>query len=378
MSYRPMECPACGNRNREGARFCDSCGFDAGARRRRARTPPAGAPVDGDPLAPRRRRPSGAPARSPAATRCAASSDAAGARTSTWHMTPSRPRGRRRPVRHRGPRRGGAGPRPARDAGDGEARRPPPPGHRPRHRRGRRAPLHRQPLHARRRRAAAARRQPDGRLEVDRAIAIGIDVCRALEHAHSCGIVHRDLKPANVWLAEDGGARLGDFGLAGTGGQATRRVHWSARSPTCRPSRPSGVPPARARDLYSLGALLYEMVAGQPPFTGGDAVSIIGRHLNADPVAPSRHNPAVPPALDELILRLLAKSPGDRPDSAASVREALEAVRDAPPEPAEAAVERGQPARGAGGPRLRRPRGGAERSCATPPTRRSPGAGGWC
>jgi eukaryotic-like serine/threonine-protein kinase len=176
----------------------------------------------------------------------------------------------------------------------------------------------------------------DGRLAVDRAIAIGIDVCRALEHAHSCGIVHRDLKPANVWLAEDGGARLGDFSLAETAAQGSTGslVGTVAYLP---PERALGRPSGPSSDLYSLGALLYEMVAGQPPFTGGDAVSIIGRHLSADPVAPSRHNPAVPPALDDLILRLLAKSPEGRPDSAAAVREALVAVRDAPAQPEQAA-----------------------------------------
>lgn len=169
-----------------------------------------------------------------------------------------------------------------------------------------------------------------GRLEVERAVAIGIDVCRALEHAHSCGIVHRDLKPANVWLAEDGIARLGDFSLAETGGHGSALVGTVAYLP---PERALGRPTEDRSDLYSLGALLYEMVAGRPPFTGGDAVSIIGRHLSADPVVPSHHNPSVPAALDELVLRLLAKSPDDRPDSAASAREALEAIRDAPVEP---------------------------------------------
>jgi class 3 adenylate cyclase/tetratricopeptide (TPR) repeat protein len=172
----------------------------------------------------------------------------------------------------------------------------------------------------------------EGRLDPGRAVRIGIDVCRALEHAHSCGVVHRDLKPANVWLDEEGTARLGDFGLAATG-----------------PARGAGVlvgtvaylPPEQAlgrrtgprSDLYSLGALLYQMVAGQPPFLGDDAVAIIGQHLNAEPVAPSRHSPGVPLALDELILELLAKLPEDRPASAAVVRERLEAIRDAPPEP---------------------------------------------
>ena len=172
-----------------------------------------------------------------------------------------------------------------------------------------------------------------GRLDWERTVEIGIDVCRALEHAHACGVVHRDLKPANVWLDEQGTARLGDFGLAVTG---------AARGAGVLVGTVAYLPPEQAlgratgprSDLYSLGALLYQMVAGQPPFLGDDAVAIIGQHLNAEPVAPSRHNPQVPSSLDELILELLAKQPERRPDSAAVVRERLEAVRAAPPEPA--------------------------------------------
>ncbi|HKG36769.1 MAG TPA: AAA family ATPase [Solirubrobacterales bacterium] len=175
----------------------------------------------------------------------------------------------------------------------------------------------------------------DGRLEIEQALRIAIDVCRALEHAHGCGIVHRDLKPANVWLAGDGAARLGDFSLAATGpAREGTLVGTVAYLP---PEQALGRPPGPRSDLYSLGAMLYEMVAGQPPFAGDDAVSIIGQHLNAAPVAASRHNPRVPPALDDLLDDLLAKRPEERPASAAEARERLEAIRDAPPE--EAATE---------------------------------------
>ncbi len=166
---------------------------------------------------------------------------------------------------------------------------------------------------------------PGARLEIAEAIAVAVQICNALEHAHACGIVHRDLKPANVWLDDEGNARLGGFGLSSTG-----------------PARGGGVlvgtvaylPPEQAlgqtsgprADLYSLGALIYEMVSGQPPFSGDDAVAIISQHLNSEPVPPSRHNPAVPAALDELVAALLAKRPQDRPASAAEVREALEAI----------------------------------------------------
>src|SRR5688500_2752723 len=103
-----------------------------------------------------------------------------------------------------------------------------------------------------------------GRLPVGQAITIAIDICRALEHAHGCGIVHRDLKPANVWLGDDGAARLGDFGLATTGAArgAGVLVGTVAYLP---PEQALGRPVGPRSDLYSLGAMLYEMVAGRPP-----------------------------------------------------------------------------------------------------------------
>ena len=79
-------------------------------------------------------------------------------------------------------------------------------------------------------------------------------------------------------------------------------------------------------DLYSLGAMLYEMVTGRPPFLGDDAVAIIGQHINTPPVAPTWHNGQCPRALDALILRLLAKDPSERPQSADDVLAALDAI----------------------------------------------------
>ena len=134
----------------------------------------------------------------------------------------------------------------------------------------------------------------DGRrLDVERAIAIAIDVCRALEHAHSRGIVHRDLKPANIWLGDDGAARLGDFGLATTDRRSRAAVEGMLVGTVAYlpPEQALGGSSDARSDLYSLGAMLYEMLTGQPPFPGDDAVAIIGQHLNAEPVAPSRHRP---------------------------------------------------------------------------------------
>jgi predicted ATPase len=166
------------------------------------------------------------------------------------------------------------------------------------------------------------------RLDPDRAIAIATDVCRALEHAHTRGIVHRDIKPANIWIGEDGAARLGDFGLAATGGRSRAAVEGMLVGTVVYlpPEQALGRASDARADLYSLGAVLYEMTTGQPPFPGDDAVAVISQHLNAEPVSPRRHEPAIPQGLDGLILRMLAKSPSDRPESAAAVRAELEAI----------------------------------------------------
>src|SRR4051794_15715885 len=163
-----------------------------------------------------------------------------------------------------------------------------------------------------------------GRLDVERAVEIAADVTRALEHAHARGIVHRDLKPANVWIDDDGRARLGDFGLATT--EARARVSGGTLVGTVAylpPEQALGEAGGPKSDIYSLGALFYEMLTGQPPFPGDDAVSIISQHLHTDPVPPSRHNSEVPEALDRAVLRLLAKRPEDRPANAKDARELI-------------------------------------------------------
>ena len=202
-----------------------------------------------------------------------------------------------------------------------------------------------------------------GHLDVGRAVEIAADVTRALEHAHSRGTVHRDLKPANVWIDDDGHARLGDFGLATT--EARSRVSGGTLVGTVAylpPEQALGEASGPQSDLYSLGALLYEMLSGQPPFPGDDAVSIISQHLHADPVPPSRHNQDVPEALDRVVLCLLAKRPEDRPGGAAEAREEMVTALERAAGRARGGEE-GQPARE---PRRRRLRRAGEGARATP------------
>ena len=169
---------------------------------------------------------------------------------------------------------------------------------------------------------------PDHRLSLEQAFDIARETCRGLEFAHSRGIVHRDLKPGNVWLTGDGTAKIGDFGLA----VAIDRSRLTTEGMMV--GTVSDMPPEQAMggevtpraDLYSLGSMLYEMVTGRPPFLGDDSVAIIGQHINTPPVAPTWHNSECPRALEALILRLLAKNPSERPDSAADVLAALDNI----------------------------------------------------
>ncbi|MBI2856516.1 MAG: serine/threonine protein kinase, partial [Chloroflexi bacterium] len=166
------------------------------------------------------------------------------------------------------------------------------------------------------------------RMPLEQALDIAKAVCQGLEFAHSRGIVHRDLKPGNVWLTGGGVAKIGDFGLAVAVDrsrltQAGMMVGTVSYMP---PEQALGGQVDARSDLYSLGAMIYEMVCGRPPFVGDESVAIIGQHINTPPVAPSWHNPNCPKALEEIVLRLLAKRPEDRPQSAQDVLETLNAI----------------------------------------------------
>ncbi|MDA0578754.1 MAG: AAA family ATPase, partial [Verrucomicrobia bacterium] len=137
-----------------------------------------------------------------------------------------------------------------------------------------------------------------------------------------------DLKPGNVWLTEDGVAKIGDFGLA----VMTDRSRLTSEGMMV--GTVSYMPPEQATggeitpkaDLYSLGAMLYEMVTGRPPFLGDDEIAIIGQHINTPPVAPTWHNGHCPRPLEALVMRLLSKDPTERPESARDVYNALDAI----------------------------------------------------
>ncbi|MBI2886001.1 MAG: serine/threonine protein kinase, partial [Chloroflexi bacterium] len=194
---------------------------------------------------------------------------------------------------------------------------------------------------------AAIAQAPDHKLPLEQALTIAVQVCRGLEFAHGKGVIHRDLKPGNVWLTAPldaahpepvegraapglGGAvaKIGDFGLAVAldRSRLTREGMMVGTVSYMPPEQALGGTPEFRSDLYSLGAMLYELACGRPPFVGDDSVAIIGQHLNTPPVSPSWHRPGLPPALETLILRLLEKDPARRPASAAEVRQTLESI----------------------------------------------------
>jgi tetratricopeptide (TPR) repeat protein len=170
---------------------------------------------------------------------------------------------------------------------------------------------------------------PDNRLSIDQTIEIAQSVSAGLEYAHGKGVLHRDIKPSNIWLTEDGSVKIGDFGLALVDDR-TRLTQEGMTVGTVSylpPEQAIGTEVTPQSDLYSLGAMLYEMVTGRPPFIGDDTIAIIGQHLNTPPVSPSWHNPEIPPAMEVLILRLLEKNAAQRFASALEMGRALESIQ---------------------------------------------------
>jgi hypothetical protein len=191
--------------------------------------------------------------------------------------------------------------------------------------------------------AAALAAASGGRLPVREVLRTGRAIADALAHAHAHGVVHRDVKPDNIWLGADGAAGLGDFGIAmvlgdpESTGTATGTPYYQP------PEQAAGAPPRPETDLYALGATLWELLTGRPPFTGADALALIAAHRYAEPEPPSRHAAGIPPELDALVLALLAKRPEDRPGDAAAVRDRLDALGGAPRAPVAAVAADREP-----------------------------------
>jgi len=166
-------------------------------------------------------------------------------------------------------------------------------------------------------------------LPLEEALRLTREVAAALEHAHRQGVVHRDIKPENI-LLQEGQALVADFGIAravdaaGVKRLTTSAVMLGTPAYMSPEQAAGGAVDARA-DLYGLGCVLYELLAGQAPYTGPTAESVIFQHLNAAPPHVTAMRPAVPAGLDRVIVKAMAKSPADRYGSVAEFVAALEA-----------------------------------------------------
>ncbi len=155
---------------------------------------------------------------------------------------------------------------------------------------------------------------------VDQALIIVSGVLEALAYSHQHGIVHRDIKPANVIITHTGAVKVMDFGIA-------RALHGASTTMTqtgmvmgtpqyLSPEQALGKAVDHRSDLYATGCLLYELLTLRPPFTGETPLSVVYQHVQDDPRIPSDVNDRVPPELDGMVLRALAKNPDDRFQSA--------------------------------------------------------------
>jgi eukaryotic-like serine/threonine-protein kinase len=159
----------------------------------------------------------------------------------------------------------------------------------------------------------------EGALPPARAAGIAIDVCRALSSAHEKGMVHRDVKPGNVLLTPDGGVKVADFGIArvASGEPLTATGSVLGTASYLSPEQATGGQIDARSDIYSLGCVLYEMLTGQTPFAGDTPVSIAYKHVEEQPTAPSLVNRAVPPGMEAVVAKAMAKDPADRYQSTA-------------------------------------------------------------
>ena len=168
----------------------------------------------------------------------------------------------------------------------------------------------------------------EGRISQDRAIRIAINVLEALEYIHENGVVHRDLKPENIMVDGQDNIKLIDFGIAGDA--AARRLTYANFTATLgtadyiSPEQVKGKRGDGRSDIYSMGVILYEMLAGKQPFTGDSPLEVMNDRLLNYPVPPTVAEPAISPQLQEVLYRALERDPKNRYASARDFAHDLE------------------------------------------------------
>jgi eukaryotic-like serine/threonine-protein kinase len=169
-----------------------------------------------------------------------------------------------------------------------------------------------------------------GPMSQQRVIEVMADVCAALDFSHRHNIIHRDVKPANIMINRAGAVKVMDFGIAralGEGQNVTQTAAVIGTAQYLSPEQARGEPVDARSDVYAVGCVLFELLTGEPPFTGDSPVAVAYQHVREDPRAPSELNPEVSPALDAIVLKALSKNPINRYQSAAEMRSDLVRVR---------------------------------------------------
>jgi beta-lactam-binding protein with PASTA domain/predicted Ser/Thr protein kinase len=169
-----------------------------------------------------------------------------------------------------------------------------------------------------------------GPMSQQRVIEVMADVCAALDFSHRHNIIHRDVKPANIMINRAGAVKVMDFGIAralGEGQNVTQTAAVIGTAQYLSPEQARGEPVDARSDVYAVGCVLFELLTGEPPFTGDSPVAVAYQHVREDPRAPSELNPDVSPALDAIVLKALSKNPINRYQSAAEMRSDLVRVR---------------------------------------------------
>ena len=168
------------------------------------------------------------------------------------------------------------------------------------------------------------------KLSTAEAIGFAKGVLTALEYSHKAGIIHRDIKASNIMVTEEGQVKVMDFGIArAISDSSATQAHTSGIVGTAQyfsPEQARGEAVDARTDLYSTGVLLYEMLAGRPPFKGDTAVSVAYQHVSEKVVSPSEHNPEITPELDQVVLNALAKDRDERFQTAEEFRTHLMAA----------------------------------------------------
>ena len=173
-----------------------------------------------------------------------------------------------------------------------------------------------------------------GPLPAHEATTLAAQVAGALHYAHEAGIVHRDVKPPNILLCADGRVKVADFGIAKAALVDSAAADWDltgtgmvvGTAKYLSPEQFEGKPVDRRSDVYALGVVLYEMLCGRPPFTGGSDMAIGIQHVDKKPLSPRQVRAGIPKPLEAVVMKAMAKSPDHRYPTAGALQSALLSV----------------------------------------------------